>query len=114
MAIGFINNIGTASGGGGGGGMTDRSFNISAANWGDNSDPTTSDDYPYIYELSAPNIYNANSKPIWQMNGTGTLPTAEERVDINVIVEAVFTALGVTLYATDLPTNDLVLEAKGE
>ena len=60
------------------------------------------------------NIYNANSKPIWQMGGVGTIPTATERDSINMILEAIFDSTGIILYATDQPTVNLKLEVKGD
>ena len=90
----------------------DRTFNVAVSDWVANSGATATD-YPYIAVISS-QIYNDNSKPIWQMNGAGTIPTAAEREDINLVLEAVFSSSGITLYATDVPSGALVLEVKGE
>ena len=92
--------------------LVDRTFNVSVADWSANSG-ATSTDYPYIAEI-ATTIYNNNSKPIWQMNGAGLIPTSTERDDINLVLEAIFNSTGITLYATDIPSGALVLEVKGE
>lgn len=92
--------------------LVDRTFNVVVADWITNPDSTTSSDYPYIYQISTA-YYTASSKPIWQMNGAGTIPTSAEREDIDLIMEAIFDTTGITLYATDMPTNAMVLEVKG-
>lgn len=90
----------------------DRTFNVAVADWVANSG-STSTDYPYIAEINTA-YYNANSKPIWQMNGSSAIPTSTEREDINLVLEAIFDTTGITLYATDIPSGALVLEVKGE
>lgn len=92
---------------------TDRTFNVAVSDWVANADSTTATDYPYVAEISTA-YYNANSKPIWQMNGSGAIPTSTERDDINLVLEAVFDTTGITLYATDIPSGALVLEVKGD
>ena len=99
--------------GGGGGSMTDRTFNVASTDWEANTDPTTETDYPYIAEITT-SVYSNTSKPIWQMNGVGTIPTLAEQEEIGYIIEAVFSSSGITLYAIDEPTVALVLEVKGE
>ena len=93
--------------------MIDRTFNVAVSDWGANADSSTATDYPYVAEISTA-YYNANSKPIWQMNGSGAIPTSTERDDINLVLEAVFDTTGITLYATDIPSGALVLEVKGD
>ena len=87
-------------------------FSLTASNWTANSDSSTSTDYPYIYSIST-GYYTNNSVPIWDLNGISTIPTSVERDSINMILEAVFSSTGIVLYATDLPTEDLVLRVKG-
>ena len=89
-----------------------KTFSVLASNWVANADTTTSADYPYIYEISS-TIYSANSIPIWDLTGAGTIPTSTERESIDMILEAVFSTSGVTLYATDEPASDLTLRVKG-
>ena len=98
---------------GGGGGLVDRTFNVASTDWEANTDPTTETDYPYIAEITT-SVYSNTSKPIWQMNGVGTIPTLAEQDEIGYIIEAVFSSSGITLYAIDEPTVALVLEVKGE
>lgn len=89
-----------------------NTFSIAAASWQANSDSSTNTDYPYVYNVSSA-LFTAASTPVWQMNGVGTIPTSTERDSINMILEAVFGVSGVTLYATDQPTANLILEVKG-
>lgn len=97
----------------GGGGLTDRTFNVASTDWEQNQDSSTNTDYPYIAEITTA-YYSNNSKPIWQMNGVGTIPTLAEQEVIGLILEAVFSSSGIILYAIDEPTESLVLEVKGE
>ena len=89
-----------------------NTFSIATTDWVANQDSTTSTDYPYVATITTA-IYQNDSRPIWQMNGVGTIPTSTERESIAMVLEAVFLSTGVTLYATDEPTVDLVLEVKG-
>lgn len=89
-----------------------NTFNVASTAWVANSDSTTSTDYPYVATIST-TYFSNDSQPIWQMNGVGSLPTETEREAINMILEAVFTSTGVTLYATDQPAVNLVLETGG-
>ena len=89
-----------------------NTLSVAASAWQANSDSSTNTDYPYVANVSSALFTNA-STPIWQMNGIGTIPTATERESIDLILEAVFTSSGVTLYATDQPTVNLILEVKG-
>ena len=84
-----------------------------AANWTANTDVTTSTDYPYIYTISEAGKYSLTSKPIWDLDGAGTIPTSTERESINMILEAVFSTTGIILYATDEPQENLTLVVKG-
>lgn len=97
----------------GGSVLVDRTFNVASTDWEANTDPTTETDYPYIAEITS-SVYSNTSKPIWQMNGVGTIPTLAEQEEIGYIIEAVFSSSGITLYAIDEPTVALVLEVKGE
>lgn len=90
----------------------DNTFTVESTDWTANQDSTTSTDYPYVAQITTA-IYQNDSRPIWQMNGVGTIPTSTERESIAMVLEAVFLSTGVTLYATDEPTVDLVLEVKG-
>lgn len=89
-----------------------NTLSVAASAWQANSDASTNTDYPYVAVISSA-LFTAASTPIWQMNGVGTIPTATERESIDMILEAVFGASGVTLYATDQPTANLILEVKG-
>lgn len=90
-------------------------FTVFAGQWTANSDSATSTDYPYVNELTnlVPDLFG--ERPIWDLNGTGTIPTAAERADIDKVLEAVFTPNQnkIVLYATGLPTHNLVLRTKG-
>ena len=110
--LAFGNDI-VVTGGSGGTTLTDRTFNVASSVWEENQDSSTSTDYPYIAEINT-QYYNNNSRPIWQMNGVGTIPTLAEQEEIGYIIEAVFSSSGITLYAIDEPTVALVLEVKGE
>ena len=89
-----------------------NTFNVASTAWVANPDSTTSTDYPYVATIST-TYFSNDSQPIWQMNGVGSLPTETEREAINMILEAVFTSTGITLYATDQPAVNLVLETGG-
>ena len=89
-----------------------HTFTIETTDWGANSDVSTSTDYPYVATVTTA-YYSDDSTPTWQMNGVGDIPTATERTSIDMVLEALFDDNGVTLYATDEPTVDLVLEVKG-
>jgi hypothetical protein len=110
--LAFGNDI-VVTGGSGGATLTDRTFNVASSVWEENQDSSTSTDYPYIAEINT-QYYNNNSRPIWQMNGVGIIPTETEQQNIKLILEAVFNSSGVVLYATDEPSVNLVLEVKGE
>ena len=90
-----------------------NTFNIATTDWSANSDPNTSTDYPYICVKSSA-LYSNASTPVWQLNGTGSIPTQAEREGgIDLVPEAYFDTTGVTLYATEQPTVAMVLEVKG-
>lgn len=95
------------------GGFTDRTFNVASTSWIPNQDSTTNTDYPYVANITTA-YYSNNSKPIWQMNGVGTIPTLAEQEEIGYILEAVFSSSGIILYAIDEPSVALVLEVKGD
>lgn len=80
--------------------------------WSSNSDSTTSTDYPYIYEIQR-NLFTDDSKPIWQVEGVGDIPTSTETQEAGKIAYAYFDSTGITLYATEKPNCDLVLRVKG-
>lgn len=89
-----------------------NTFSVASSAWQANSDASTNTDYPYVATVSSV-LFTSASAPIWQMNGTGTIPTSTERDSINMILEAIFDENGITLYATDQPTENLVIEVKG-
>jgi hypothetical protein len=91
---------------------TYKTYNVASSAWVANSDSSTSATYPYIANISS-SIYSANSHPIWQMTGVGTVPNSAERLQIVKIAEAIFDTSGVKLYATSQVTSNLVLEVKG-
>lgn len=90
-----------------------NSFNVEDSAWVSNPDPNTSTNYPYMATIST-TLFTADAHPVWQMNGTGDLPTSAEMVSIQMVVVALFDTTGITLYATDQPTVDLVLEVRGD
>ena len=92
--------------------VTINTFTLTSSNWTSNTDPTTSTDYPYIYTISSA-LYNNSSMPVWDVSGSGTLPTAAERLDIANILEAIFSTSGIVLYATSQPAVNLTLRVKG-
>lgn len=89
-----------------------RTFNVASSSWVTNTETATRTDYPYICNISSA-LFNADSKPIWQMNGVGTIPTVSEREEIGSVLEAVFSSSGIKLYASRRPSCALVLEVKG-
>ena len=90
-----------------------NTFPVLSANWTANSDTSTSTDYPYVYTISSA-IYSNASTPVWDLAGAGAIPTSIERESIDMILEAVFSTSGITLYATDEPTSNLTLRVKGK
>lgn len=89
------------------------SYEISASSWVANSDSSTNTDYPYIYTVSASGM-TATDVPICQLFGTGTVTTQAEMADIALVQEIVSGTDALTLYATGLPTNNLVLQTIGK
>ena len=87
---------------------------LDASNWVVNADTTTQDVYPYVYNIST-SIYTNASRPVWQIDGTAStgIPTATELEAIALIQDAYFSSSGVTIYATDEPTVNVVFVAKG-
>lgn len=90
-----------------------ETFELDATDWEANQDSSTNTDYPYIFTITTTD-YTANSRPNWDIDGAGDILTATERASANYILEAVFSATDIVLYAKDLPTVDLVLVVKGK
>lgn len=90
---------------------------IYAASWTSNSDSSTNTDYPYIYteifSFGTPTM-SASDTPICQLFGTGAVTTQDEMADIALVQEIVSGNGTLTLYATDAPTHDLVLQIIGK
>ena len=86
-----------------------KTFNVPSSLWEANQDAVTSADYPYIAEITTDYFSNDDS-PQWQMNGVGDIPVGNEIACCDMIRNAIFLSTGVVLYATDLVTEDLVLE----
>lgn len=91
---------------------TYKTYSVASSAWVANSDTSTSGTYPYVADVTS-TIYNANSHPIWQMTGVGTVPNSAERLQIVKVAEAIFDTSGIKLYATSQVTSNLVLEVKG-
>lgn len=88
-------------------------FSLDHTLWEPNMDISTATDYPYIYEISTI-LYNDDSSPWWDILGANTLlPSETERDSLNMILDTMFTAEGITLYANDVPEVDLRLRVKG-
>lgn len=88
-------------------------FDLDKDDWVANTDPDTSTDYPYIYEI-ATDLYSDDAVPLWDLLGaTSELPTESERDAINTILETDFSSTGIILYANEQPTIDLRLRVKG-
>lgn len=90
-------------------------FDVLATNWIANSDTNTQGAYPYILTISS-NKYSDTSVPMWDIIGTSTtgIPTTDEKDAIDLISLAYFNASGITLYATDRPSVNVVLRVKGD
>lgn len=91
---------------------TVNTYSLASGSWTVNSDIETSTDYPYIYTLAS-SRYTDTSSPIWQINGVGTIMTADEAEDAAKVTQAVFSSTGIVLYATEQVTENLVLAVKG-
>lgn len=89
-----------------------NSFTLLTTDWITNSDVSTSTDYPFICTKTSDKFSNT-SKPIYQILGSGTIPTVEELTEAGYISVVNFTSSGVTLYATEKPLNTLNLVVKG-
>lgn len=92
--------------------ITVNTYSLASGSWTVNSDIETSTDYPYIYTLAS-SRYTDTSSPIWQVNGVGTIITADEAEDAAKVTQAVFSSTGIVLYATEQVTENLVLAVKG-
>jgi hypothetical protein len=90
---------------------TIRTWNISASNW---VDVTGQSSVPlYDYTIST-DVFNANSRPIWMLEGANGIPTSAEEDEIATIKYAEFDTTGITLHMIDgHATTDLVLIVKG-
>jgi len=89
-----------------------NSFTILTSDWIANTDIATNTDYPFICNKNSDKFSNT-SKPIYQILGSGTIPTVEELTEAGYISVVNFTESGVTLYATEKPLNTLTLVVKG-
>jgi hypothetical protein len=87
-------------------------FTILTTDWINNPDRSTSTDYPFICTKTSDKFTNT-SRPIYQILGSGTIPTVEELTEAGYISVVNFTESGVTLYATEKPLNTLNLIVKG-
>ena len=85
---------------------------ILTTDWIENTDVSTSTDYPFICNKVSTKFSNT-SKPIYQILGVGTIPTIEELTEASYISVVNFTDSGITLYATEKPLNTLTLVVKG-
>lgn len=88
-----------------------NTFNVASTAWTQNSDPNTSD-YPYVCVINT-QLYTNDSRPTWQLVGANGIPTATEQETIDMVLYAWFSSSSITLYATDEPASNLVLEVKG-
>lgn len=93
---------------------TEFTATVSALSWVANSDTDTQSLYPYVYNISS-NLYTADSSPIWDCIGTASsgIPTSAENDAICLIQQAYFSTLGVKLYATAQPADDVIFRARG-
>jgi len=89
-----------------------NSFTLLTTDWIANTDITTSTDYPFICTKNSDKFSNT-SKPIYQILGSGTIPTVDELTEAGYISVVNFNSSGVTLYATEKPLNTLTLVIKG-
>jgi hypothetical protein len=87
-------------------------FNLLTTDWVNNPDVSTSTDYPFICTKTSDKFTNS-SRPIYQILGSGTIPTVDELTEAGYISVVNFTESGVTLYATEKPLNTLNLVVKG-
>ena len=87
-------------------------FNLLTTDWISNPDVSTSTDYPFICTKTSDKFTNT-SRPIYQILGSGTIPTVDELTEAGYISVVNFTTSGVTLYATEKPLNTLNLVVKG-
>jgi len=87
-------------------------FNLLTTDWISNPDVSTSTDYPFICTKTSDKFTNT-SRPIYQILGSGTIPTVDELTEAGYISVVNFSESGVTLYATEKPLNTLNLVVKG-
>lgn len=90
----------------------DNNFTVETTDWVANQDSETSSDYPYVAEIQSA-LYSANSAPIWQVSTTSGIPSSSDKSELQKISEAWFDVSGITLYATALPSIDILLQVKG-
>ncbi len=93
---------------------TEYSYNIASTDWAANQDSSTNTRYPYVAVISVSSRYTSLSSPIWEVFGVNGIPTDAEHDCIDMIEYANFSSSGITLYATDEPTEALVLKVKGK
>ena len=109
--VGAINEVNTALGGKQDT-LENNTFTIAILDWVANEDTDTNTDYPYVAEVSSA-LYSNTSKPIWQLEGVGTITTSAESDEIAKVALAYFSTTGITLYATEQPSVALTLVVKG-
>lgn len=94
---------------------TIKNFMLMPDSWVDNTESATSGLYKFVYNVSTTNYTDA-STPIWDVTGANAaylLLNATEVKEAGYIREAVFSATGIKLYATEKPTSGLNLRVKG-
>lgn len=105
-AIAYGNNVITVTQ------VGDNNFTVETTDWAANTDPDTSADYPYVAEVQSA-LYSADSAPIWQASTTSGIPSLSDKSELQKVTEAWFDVSGITLYATALPSIDILLQVKG-
>lgn len=88
-----------------------NSFPLAAADWTQNTDPSTSERLPYKIVIQT-SVFTVG-EPDWRIDGVNGIPTSEEYNASILIQDADFAADGVTLYATETVSVPLVLVTKG-
>jgi hypothetical protein len=89
-----------------------NNFTILTTDWIANTDITTNTDYPFICTKTSDKFTNT-SRPIYQILGSGAIPTVDELIEAGYISVVNFTESGVTMFATEKPLNTLNLVVKG-
>lgn len=88
-----------------------NSFPLAAADWTQNTDPSTSERLPYKIFIQT-SVFTVG-EPDWRIDGVDGIPTTEEYEASVLIQDSNFDSTGVTLYATELISIPLVLVTKG-